>query len=339
MKLTPLLLATPLFLSFSCNRTGLPNTQLGNWVQAAAIGNAPRSSAACFVIDNTAYVGLGYNESLTQPGRLKDFWAFTVETGWTQVEDFPGDARSNAAAFSIGNIGYVGAGWNGFNIYQDFYSYDPAAHQWTRRADFHDPRYDAVGFGLQGKGYIGTGYNAYSRNDFYAYDPAADAWTLAPGTSGNFSKRRGAVALVYKDKAYIVAGSSNGVMVRDMWSFDPSQTVPWHPLANITNTDPGTWDDDYTDIQRELATAFVNGDKAFLTTGSNGTMQTSTWSYDFASDRWTRRTAYPRSPRTGAVSFTIEGMSFVGSGFSGSNTTFDDFDRFLPDVPFNSNDY
>ncbi len=174
--------------SFSCNRDILPNTQLGNWVQAAPIGNAPRSSAACFVIGDVAYVGLGYNESVGSLGRLKDFWSFSVATGWTQIEDFPGPARSNATAFSIGNYGYAGVGYDVLNVYKDFYRYDPAMHVWTRKADYHDPRYDAVGFGLQGKGYIGTGYNGYSRNDFYQYDTAADTWTLTPGTSGNFSK-------------------------------------------------------------------------------------------------------------------------------------------------------
>jgi hypothetical protein len=39
------------------------------------------------------------------------------------------------------------------------------------------------------------------------------------------------------------------------------------------------------------------------------------------------------------VSFTIKGMSFLGTGFSGNNATFDDFDQFLPDVAFNPNDY
>jgi len=334
-----LLFLAILACSFSCNRDNLPNTQLGNWVQAAAIGDAPRSNAASFVIGDVAYVGLGYNESVGSLGRLKDFWSFSIATGWTQIEDFPGAPRSNAAAFSIGNYGYVGVGYDVVNVYKDFYCYDPAMHVWTRKADFHDPRYDAVGFGLQGKGYIGTGFNGYSRNDFYQYDPAADSWTLAPGTSGNFSKRRGAVALVYKDKAYIVTGSNNNVMVRDMWSFDPSQAVPWHQLANITNTEPDTWDDGYTDIVREQATAFVNGDQAFVTTGSNGTMQLSTWAYDFASDRWSRRTAYPKAPRTGAVSFTIGGLSFLGSGFSGSNATFDDFEQFQPRIAFNANDY
>ncbi|HXO78204.1 MAG TPA: hypothetical protein VN824_23275, partial [Puia sp.] len=64
-------------LSFSCNRDNLPNTQLGNWVQAAAIGDAPRSNASSFVIGDVAYVGLGYNESVGSLRRLKDFWKFS----------------------------------------------------------------------------------------------------------------------------------------------------------------------------------------------------------------------------------------------------------------------
>ncbi|MBS1665136.1 MAG: hypothetical protein JST68_29085 [Bacteroidetes bacterium] len=339
----PLLLSTIgifcFFSNFSCSKVNLPDTQLGNWVQAAPIGNSPRGYCASFVIGDRAYVGLGYNESAPRPGRLKDFWTFSVDSGWTQLEDFPGAPRSNAAAFTIGNYGYVGVGWDEANIYQDFYQYDPAGHRWTKKADYHDPRYDAVGFSVQGKGYIGTGFNVYAKNDFYRYDPDQDSWTLVPGTSGNFSKRTRAVAFVYKDKAYIVTGSSNGVMTRDMWSFDPSQSSAWHQLPNITNTDSRTFDDGYTDIQREYATAFVNGDQAYLTTGSNVSMQTSTWAYDFASEQWTRRTSYPKSPRNGAVSFTIKGFSFLGTGFSGSNATYDDFDQFQPKVAFNPNDY
>lgn len=327
------------FSNFSCGKVNLPNTQLGNWVQAASIGNAPRGYCASFVIGNRAYVGLGYNESTARPGRLVDFWTFSVDSGWTQLPDFPGAPRSNAAAFSLGNYGYVGTGWDEVNIYQDFYQYDPAAKVWNKKANYPDPRYDAVGFAVQGKGYIGTGFNVYAKNDFFRYDPDQDSWTLVPGTSGNFSKRRGAVAFVYKDKAYIVTGSNNGVMVRDMWSFDPSQASAWHPLANITNTDTRTFDDGYSDIQRENATAFVSEDMAYLATGKNNSILLSTWAYDFANDQWSRRTAYPKAPRIGAVSFTIKGLSFLGTGYSGNNSTFDDFEQFQPKVAFNESDY
>jgi hypothetical protein len=148
------------------------------------------------------------------------------------------------------------------------------------------------------------------------------------------------VTFVYNDKAYIVTGSNNLSMVRDFWEFDPSQTAPWKSLGNITNTDPGTFDDGYTNIQREYAAAFVNNGKAYLVTGQNGSLVTATWAYDFSTGYWSQRTPYPRASRIGAVAFTINGKSYVGTGGTGvgSNTTFDNFDIFNPEKVFNPND-
>jgi N-acetylneuraminic acid mutarotase len=325
------------FTNFSCSsKANLSWAQDGNWVQAAAIYSYPRGHSSSFVIGNTAYVGLGLNETVR--GRLKDFWAFSLDSGWTQKADFPGVPRSNAAGFSLDGFGYVGTGTDGVNALHDFYQFDPVANTWTVKNSFPGgDRYDAVGFGVQGKGYIGTGYNTYWMNDFYQYDPKSDSWARTPGTSGNFTKRRGAVAFVYNNRAYIFTGSTSGGMARDAWAFDPSQPAPWIPLHDITNTDPGSFDDGYTDLQREFASAFVNGDHAYLTLGRNGSMVTSTWVYDFVQDLWTRRTTYPRQPRFGAVAFTIAGESFVGTGYTGSST-FDDFNRFVPDQAYNPND-
>lgn len=328
-----------LFTRSSCHKVGLSWAQDGNWVQSAAIGLYPRGYASSFVIGDVAYVGLGMNESIGGKGRLTDFWAFSLDSGWRQKADFPGPARSNAAAFSMDGYGYVGTGTDGINAFHDFYRYDPVANTWTVRDSFPGgSRYDAIGFGLKGKGYIGTGFNIYWMNDFYQYDPQSDTWARTPGTAGNFSKRKGAVSFVYHDTAYIIGGSVSGGMARDAWAFDPSLKIPWIPLHNITNTDPGSFDDGYTDLQREYASAFVNGNHAYLVLGRNGTLITSTWEYDFVQDTWSRRTAYPRQPRFGAVAFTVSGQSFIGTGSSGSNTTFDDFNRFVPDQAFNPND-
>jgi hypothetical protein len=84
---------------------------------------------------------------------------------------------------------------------------------------------------------------------------------------------------------------------------------------------------------------FVNGDLAYLATGRNGSLVTSAWAYYINADRWAQRSPYPRSQRFGSVAFTVSGKSFPGTGNTGNNTTFDDFDQFLPDVAFNVNDY
>jgi N-acetylneuraminic acid mutarotase len=332
--------STIVLAAVACHPNNLPDTQLGDWVQAAPIGADPRSNSVSFVMGDKAYVGLGYNEHVGGLGRLTDFWSFTVSDGWRQLQDFPGAPRSHAAGFALGNYGYVGTGYDGFNTYSDFYQYDTAQNQWTKKASFPGgPRYDAVGFAVQEKGYIGTGYNVYWMNDFYQYDPQKDAWTATSGTSGNFSKRQGAMVFVYQNQAYIVGGGNNGTMVRDFWRFDPSQSSPWHQLNDITNTNQATFDDGYKDIERQNGVAFINGDQAFLTTGTNGTAVTSTWAYDFAADLWSQRTPYPRQPRSGAVAFTVSGKSYLGTGNTGSNSTFDDFEQFLPTVPFNANDF
>lgn len=324
----------------SCHPTNLPDTQLGDWIQAAPIGAYPRSNSVCFVMGDIAYVGLGFNEHIGGKGRLSDFWQFRVDSGWRQLQDFPGAPRSNAVGFGLGNYGYVGTGTDGITNFNDFYRYDTAQNQWTAKAPFPGGvRYDAIGFSLQGKGYIGTGYNVYWLNDFYQYDPQQDSWAMTKGTAGNFSKRQGANVFVYQDRAYIVGGSNNNVQARDFWRFDPTQPDPWYRLHDITNTDEGTFDDGYKDIERQNAIVFVNGDKAYLTTGSNGTLVASTWAYDFAGDQWSSRTPFPRQPRSGAVGFTISGKSFLGTGSTGNTSTFDDFEQFLPGVPFNANDF
>jgi hypothetical protein len=67
-------------------------------------------------------------------------------------------------------------------------------------------------------------------------------------------------------------------------------------------------------------------------------MINTTWAYDFTSDRWSRRSGWARPPRSGAISFTVKGRSFVGTGGNG-NSTYDDFDEFQPAQAFDSNDF
>jgi len=327
-----------------CKKPQISPTQVGNWIQSAEIGSYPRSNAVSFTIGDTAYVGTGYNATVNLGrvnDRLNDFWRFSTDSGWKQVQSIPGPPRSHGVAFGLGNYGYVGTGYDGLKMYNDFYQYDPGANQWTLKASFPGgPRYDAVGFAVQGKGYIGTGFNGLWLNDFYQYDPQTGHWVPTIGTSGNLSKRRGAMAFVYKEKAYLVGGAGSGSLTKDFWSFDPSLGTPWERLGDIINDNTSAKDDAYSDIQRMNAVAFVNGDSAYLTLGQNVSPLPTTWVYDFGHDQWARRTPYHRDARAGAVAFTIKGRSFVGTGSPGANSTvtFDDFDEFLPYQLYNVND-
>ena len=58
--------------------------------------------------------------------------------------------------------------------------------------------------------------------------------------------------------------------------------VHWTELRQIANISTDSYDDNYADIVRSNAVGFIIGDKAYITTGENGSLLSTTWEYDFA---------------------------------------------------------
>src|SRR5436189_985307 len=75
---------------------------------------------------------------------------------WTQLPDFPGTARDDAASFSIGGKVYVGTGMDvGFSLTNDWYAFDT----WTETWDVTSPlpgtsRQYCSGFSINDFGYL-----------------------------------------------------------------------------------------------------------------------------------------------------------------------------------------
>jgi N-acetylneuraminic acid mutarotase len=322
------LLAGVMLLAVSCskNTSSTSTSTTGDWINRYEMNGSVRAEAVNFVIGDTAYVGSGFDGS----ARLQDFWAYNAASNsWYQCANFPGAARNSAVAFAANNKGYVGTGYDGVNKLKDFWQYDPATNQWTQKQDFGgSARYDAVAFALNDKGYVATGFDGAYLKDVWEYDPIKDQWTEKPNGIG--SKRSAAVAFVYNNKAYVVTGTNNGQTVNDFWSYDPT-TDNWTELRKISNVTDETYDDDYTDIMRYNAVAFVMGNYAYLSTGETSGYNSNTWRYDFANDQWERRTAFEGAARTGAVGFAVQNRGFVATGNS-STTYFDDVYEFNPNV-------
>lgn len=349
----------------SCNKNSdTPDTEEGNWVKRGYFDGPARYGAVSFVINDTAYVGTGYNASepdnyvdensnlLVKNHYLRDFFKLTMpavstsnsQTGyyWTQVACMPDDGfRANGTAFTVHNIAYVGLGSyraeaGGAELFRkDFYSFDGST--WQPIAPFKgSARKLAVGFGLGSKGYVTTGWDgANNQKDCYQYDPVQDSWTLIDAIPGD--KRQGASVFVYKDKVYLFGGAGSATACTDMWQMD-SVNLKWTALANITNTSEMSYDDDYSDIVRENAAAFVIDNYGYYSSGDNGgTLVKSTWRYDFEHDRWLRRTPLERNDRNYAVGFTVHNRGFLGTGLYGS-TPLDDFQEFIPSQTYNAND-
>ena len=332
------------------------STTEGNWIRSAEFSGNARTQAISFVIGDTAYVGTGFDGT----NRYNDLWSFDpVKMNWQEKANL-GDitnARSSAVAWSIGTKGYVATGTNPYNggnggpqYLHDTWQYDQATNTWKKMADLVDQtdltdtgRYEAVAFAIGNYGYVCSGFNGSYQKDLWQFDPnngPLGTWTQKTGLTGY--KRQSAVAFVYNNQGYVVTGINNGSVttVNDFWKYDPP-TDTWTQLRNITNTSTDTYDDDYTDITRYDAVAFVmassNDTTAYLAVGDNGSYTSNTWAYSFKTDLWSRRTPYERSQRAGAVSFVVDGRGFVALG---SNATyyFDDMDEFNPTQAYNSND-
>jgi N-acetylneuraminic acid mutarotase len=355
---------------FSCSKASLDYTQNGNWVSRAIFKGVPMAYGTSFVIGGNAYVGTGYNPN-TPNTRLATMYQYTpspinknVTTGydsaygaWSQIADFGGPGRSNAAGFSANSLGFVGSGTaDGFTPLSDFWQYNPGSNQWTQIANLGTagqsfPRFDATSFSLDSVGYVLTGQDGnYFFGDVWKYSPASGTWSQQTDMPG--SKRAAAVTWNYNHCGYLLTGETpgsqyvaGGNVCYDFWKFDPSiqaPASPWIRLRDIFNTNAAsTYDDGYTNIVRSHAVAFVitgtnSGDKGYITTGSNGALYNFTWEYDFATDLWTEKTPYEGSARQGAVGFTVDNRGFVTCGLgAGAN---DDLREFFPNQIYNQYD-
>jgi N-acetylneuraminic acid mutarotase len=321
-----LVIATaPILIIPACSKSSSSSSDLvGNWALSSFMDGAARSEAATFTINDTVFIGTG----LSDVKRFNDFWKYSLDKNyWTRIKDFPGGVRSSGVGFAINGKGYVGTGYDGQNYYNDMWQYSPDSNGWAPRNNFGGTaRLDAVAFVLNGKGYVATGYDDNYLKDNWQYDPNSDTWSQKAGITG--SKRKETTVFVMNNKAYMVSGNNNGSALNDMQVYDPNTDV-WTTLNKLTNVSDQSFDDKYNSIVRWNAVSFVIGDKAYLATGENGSMNTHTWEYDPPTDTWVEKTTFSGTARTGASAFTINNRGFVVAGRSG-NAPFDNSYEFQP---------
>ncbi|HEX3008695.1 MAG TPA: kelch repeat-containing protein [Bacteroidales bacterium] len=340
MKKLPFIISLLFAASFiiSCTDDDSDSDLIGNWTKSSDFEGIARNGAVSFVINNKAYVGTGYNGKKA----LSDFWRFDSETqSWTQVaslkdQDNIEHPRYTAAAFAIGDKGYVGTGENDDVYLSDFWEYDSNTNAWSKKPDFAgSARKGAIGFSIGSKGYIATGFDDNYLKDIWEYDPATSTWSQKPSLGG--TKRVSAQVFVIDDKAYIVGGNNNGSLVYDFWRFDPSQENPWTSLRKINNSNSDeSYDDEYTTIARYSGVAFTSADKkGYITTGYSGSLSNTVWEYDPSTDLWKEKTSFEGSTRFEAVGFTINNRMFITTGSYGDQL--DDTWEFKPAEEYDEN--
>jgi N-acetylneuraminic acid mutarotase len=154
------------------------------WAQKANLDGSARESAVVLVYNSQAYIVTGiYNGNA-----VNDLWVYDPPTDkWTAKRpitnvstDTYDDAygttlivRSNAAAFVIGDHGYVCTGEQTGTVLKTVWEYDFANDLWTQRTPWEGiERVGAVGFAVKGRGFLGLGRNSvYELDDFREFLP------------------------------------------------------------------------------------------------------------------------------------------------------------------------
>ena len=126
-----------------------------------------------FTIDDTGYVGMGYDEN---DELFNEFWQFHIPSEtWSPIADFP-EKLEKTQEFSMNGKGYVLTGIDEEgNPHPGFWQFDPQEpDKWTRLSDFAGGNGNAdAEFVLGGVAYagLGTNQNGNPRNDFWRYIP------------------------------------------------------------------------------------------------------------------------------------------------------------------------
>jgi N-acetylneuraminic acid mutarotase len=235
---------------------------------------------------------------------------------WVKKSTFNEEARSSSTAFTIGNIGYMGTGYDGDDYYKDFWSYDMDTNSWQQLSDFPGlERSSAVSFVINNEGYIGTGYNGDSNeelSDFYKYNVSSNSWTQISDFGG--SGRYGAVGFGSDSFGYVGTGY-DGSDKKDFWKYDPVADS-WTEVFGFGG-----------DKRRDGVTFTIDSD-VYLGTGiSNGVYEEDFWVFNLDTEVWTELEDVDEDEndyvtRSNAVAFSINGKGYVACGdYSGSVST------------------
>lgn len=136
-----------------------------------------------------------------------ELWEYDGST-WKSKAQFPGPRRDQAAMFAIGQKIYLGIGKENNTSYQDFYSFEPTANQWSSIAQpLFGGRFKAVSFVIDGKAYVTDGAEHTGHLDMMRYDPSTDTWSWM---AEQLYARLYSVGFTLNGLGYTAIGSSVG---------------------------------------------------------------------------------------------------------------------------------
>ncbi len=272
-------------------------------VDFAALSPMPvmRASAACAVVEGTAYVYGGR----TKAGISGDLWSYTPSADeWKALPSPPLAPRTGAVALSCGNALFVGLGYGGKGVYsdetylRDWWRFTPSSGEWKRLADYPS-KYTAAASAFAHGGELFVCFGAF-KNDcskVYAYDTEEDSWRLV--VDGGLAMTEESVA-AEADGRYF-AGNSH-----QWYEFLPA-TEQWEQRFSCGRS--------YKLVSSALFSyghgLYLVGGREWSATSSDGRI----FRYDLSADRWYAAGILPpEAGKENMISFVIDGVPYIGLG-------------------------
>lgn len=241
---------------------------------------------------------------------------------WSKTSEFAGKARTGAVSFKIGEIVFVGLGYNAEATnkkdyaLRDFWKFDGTT--WTQMKDSFPAtgRYGSIAFAIGNKAYVGTGFLPTDKDfekryfdDIYEceYIGGELVWNKTQLTSVPGDGRCDAIAFAINGKGYVGTGAVDGDVVKDFYSYDPASNS-WSTIGF-----PG-------DSRRGAVAMVFSNNQAIVCLGAktqSGSYVNDVYRFDPASTTlWTSCNPlvdrdnhgydndYPKIPRVYSVAFT-----------------------------------
>jgi hypothetical protein len=276
-----------------------------------------------------------------------------VRDGWRRVADFPIEYQDATAAASesagkafVGFGSKIGLGLN-YNILGDLDKkiwVGTLANDWNLAIDFsglQSTNTTSFGLGeaiytLLGEHINQTGSMKTYVFNFQKFSLSTEQWSQYAQPSG-FSARSGAVSFVLDGKAYVGTGINNSGERYDFWEYSPANGQ-WRQVAplklRVSASDPV----EYTAGRREAA-AFAIGGHGYVGGGESGVLGlTDFWRFtpptdDLGLGEWTFVGFFPGLARVEAVSFSLNGKGYYGTGYHSQQGSLTDWWEFDPARP------
>ena len=194
-----------------------------SWMKKANFPSTATDACVSFVLNNSIYVGAGFNGS----AYTSEFWKYNPDQdSWVRLNDFPGMNRMGAILCADDEHVYFGTGYR-FEDYNDWWEYFPATDSWAKRKEMPDNgRNDALSFSINNRFFVSTGRHwggnltgGHLFSDVMEYDATRNVWYNRGEIPGG--ARENAVCFVINGKGYIGQGENDTDIINDFWSFEP----------------------------------------------------------------------------------------------------------------------